>query len=118
MAAAEAEGAALGDAAEVGAGLGTGAAVVDGLGDAAPEQAAIAIARAGRSRETDRFMTGDFLRDLVWMGLLAWLIEPLEVFSTKCIVSSGASIARRWCRATLAFSEPRGGPAAVRGQGC
>jgi len=62
MAAAEAEGAAIGDAAEVGAGLGTGAAVVDGLGDAAPEQAAIAIARAGRSRETDRFMTGDFLR--------------------------------------------------------
>jgi len=47
MAAAEAEGAALGDAAVVGA----------ALGDAAAEQAAIAIASAGTRRAMGRFMT-------------------------------------------------------------
>ena len=63
MAAAEAEGSALGDAAGVAAGLGVGATVASGLGDAAVEQAAIAMASAGRSRAMDRFMTDGFPSD-------------------------------------------------------
>ena len=57
VAAAEAEGAALGDVAVVGAGLGVDAAVGAALGDAAAEQAAIAIASAGTRMAMGRFMT-------------------------------------------------------------
>jgi hypothetical protein len=58
MAAAEAEGAMLGDAAAVvGAGVAVGAVVGDALGEAALEQAAIAMASAGTRRAMDRFMT-------------------------------------------------------------
>jgi hypothetical protein len=60
MAAVDAEGAVLGDAAAVDAGLGVDAPVGDSLGDAAVEQAAIAIASAGTRRVMDRFMTDDF----------------------------------------------------------
>jgi hypothetical protein len=60
MAAADAEGMALGAAAAVAAGLGVDAAVGTALGEAAAEQAAIAIASAGTRRAIDRFMTGDF----------------------------------------------------------
>jgi hypothetical protein len=59
MAAAEAEGAMLGDAAVADAELGVDAPVGDALGDAA-EQAAIASASAGTRRAMDRFMTDDF----------------------------------------------------------
>jgi hypothetical protein len=58
VAAVEADGAALGDAAVVGVGL--GATVGDALGDAAGEHAAIAIASAGTRRVMDRFMTDGF----------------------------------------------------------
>ena len=58
MAAAEAEGAMLGDAAAVvGTGVAVGAVVGDALGEAALEQAAIAMASAGTRRAMDRFMT-------------------------------------------------------------
>jgi hypothetical protein len=56
--AADAEGAVLGAAAVVGAAVAVGAVVGDALGEAAPEQAAIAIASAGKRRAMDRFMTG------------------------------------------------------------
>jgi len=61
MAAAEAEGAALGDAAAVDA----------GLGDAAAEHAAIAIASAGTRRTMGRFMTDDFPSGSGWVSDLA-----------------------------------------------
>ncbi|HET9757821.1 MAG TPA: hypothetical protein VFP66_15050 [Candidatus Limnocylindrales bacterium] len=60
MAAAEGEGAVVGDAVVVGATVGVGAVLGPTLGDAAAEQAAIAIASAGRRRAMDRFMTVDF----------------------------------------------------------
>ncbi len=57
MAAAEAEGALLGDAATVAAGLGVETGAVEALGDAADEHAAIATASTGTRRAMDRFMT-------------------------------------------------------------
>jgi len=61
MAAAEAEGAMLGDAAVVGAAVAVGAVVGAALGEAALlEQAAIAMASAGTRRAMERFMTDDF----------------------------------------------------------
>src|SRR5664279_1818749 len=57
MAAADAEGAMLGDAAAVAAGVAVGAVVGAALGEAALEQAAIAMASAGTRRAMDRFMT-------------------------------------------------------------
>jgi hypothetical protein len=60
MAAADAEGAVLGEVAVVGAGVAVGAVVGAVLGEAAAEQAAIAIASAGTRRAMDRFMTDDF----------------------------------------------------------
>ena len=73
MAAAEAEGASLGDAAVVGAGLDVVAPVGDAVGDAAEEQAAIAIASAGTRKAMDRFMTVASLRALDWMWCRVWL---------------------------------------------
>jgi hypothetical protein len=72
MAAAEAEGAALGDVAVVDAGLGVDAPVGVALGDAAAEQAAIASASAGTRKAMDRFMTDDFPSDLDWMCCRVW----------------------------------------------
>jgi len=86
MAAAEAEGAMLGDAAVVDAGLGVDAPVGDALGDAAAEQAAIAIASAGTRRVMDRFMTDDFLSGSGWVSDL--LTRPAVLFSTKSRLSS------------------------------
>jgi hypothetical protein len=60
MAAAEAEGSRLGDAAVADAGLGVGAPVGAALGDSAVEQAAIARASAGTRRVMDRFTTDVF----------------------------------------------------------
>jgi hypothetical protein len=60
MAAADAEGAGLADAAVVGAGLEVEAAVGTALGDEPAEQAASAMASAGTRRAMDRFMTDGF----------------------------------------------------------
>jgi hypothetical protein len=60
MASADAEGAALGDAAVVAAGLATIAPAGDAVGDAADEQAVIAMASAGARMTMVRFMTGGF----------------------------------------------------------
>jgi hypothetical protein len=58
MAAADAEGIALGAATAVAAGFGVEAADGATLGAAVVEQAEIAIASAGTRRAMDRFMTG------------------------------------------------------------
>jgi len=58
MAAADGDGALLGDAATEAAGLGVETGAVEGLGDAAVEHAAIATASTGARRVMDRFMTG------------------------------------------------------------
>ena len=84
MAAAEAEGAALADAAVVDAGLGVDAPVGVALGDAAAEQAAIAIASAGTRKAMDRFMTDDFPSDF-GLDVLSGLGRLDALFSTKSI---------------------------------
>jgi hypothetical protein len=66
MAAADAEGALLGDAAAVAAGLGVETGALEGLGDAAVEQAAIATASIGARRVMDRFMTGWIPFSALW----------------------------------------------------
>ena len=86
VAAAEAEGAALGDVAVVGAGLGVDAAVGAALGDAAAEQAAIAIASAGTRMAMGRFMTCCSLQALHWMSCQVYLTDAL--FSTKSFLST------------------------------
>jgi hypothetical protein len=66
IAAVDAEGAALGDAAEVEVGIDV---VLDGeLGDAVPEQAAIAIASAGATRARERFIGGRSFRVVMAPG--------------------------------------------------